>query len=258
MIDKTVTDAAAAVAGVQDGSTVMIGGFGRAGQPVELIDALIAQGAGDLTIVNNNAGNGDTGLAALLATGRVRRIICSFPRQHDSWVFDGLYRAGKIELEIVPQGNLAERIRAAGAGIGAFFSPTGVGTELAEGRESREINGRQYVLEYPITADVALISAWRGDRWGNLVFRETARNFGPIMATAATTTIAQVDEVVPLGALHPETVVTPGIFVDRVVPVGERRWLEDGRFIGGVDIEGRPLEDSAAPGAAASVEGKRS
>ncbi|MFS0734808.1 3-oxoacid CoA-transferase subunit A [Microbacterium sp. 1P10UB] len=258
MIDKTVTDAAAAVAGVQDGSTVMIGGFGRAGQPVELIDALIAQGAGDLTIVNNNAGNGDTGLAALLATGRVRRIICSFPRQHDSWVFDGLYRAGKIELEIVPQGNLAERIRAAGAGIGAFFSPTGVGTELAEGRESRKIDGRQYVLEYPIKADVALISAWRGDRWGNLIFRETARNFGPIMATAATTTIAQVDEIVPLGDLHPETVVTPGIFVDRVVPVGERRWLEDGRFIGGVDIEGRPLKDSAAPGAAASVEGKRS
>jgi len=246
MIDKTVTDAAAAVAGIRDGATVMIGGFGRAGQPVELIDALIAQGAGDLTIVNNNAGNGDTGLAALLAKGRVRRIICSFPRQHDSFVFDALYRAGEIELEIVPQGNLAERIRAAGAGIGAFFSPTGVGTELAAGRESREIDGRQYVLEYPIAADVALISAWRGDRWGNLVFRETARNFGPIMATAATTTIAQVDEIVPLGSLDPEAVVTPGIFVDRVVAVGERGWLRDGRFVGGVDIEGRPLGEAAA------------
>ena len=246
MIDKTVTDAATAVAGIPDGATVMIGGFGRAGQPVELIDALISSGAGDLTIVNNNAGNGDTGLAALLATKRVRRIICSFPRQHDSWVFDGLYRAGEIELEIVPQGNLAERIRAAGAGIGAFFSPTGVGTELAEGKEAREIDGRGYVLEYPIKADFALISALRADRWGNLVFRETARNFGPIMATAATTTVVQVDEVVPLGALDPEAVVTPGIFVDRVVAVGPRRWLDDGAFVGGVDIEGRPLVDASA------------
>ncbi|MBZ4488342.1 3-oxoacid CoA-transferase subunit A [Microbacterium sp. cx-55] len=253
MIDKTVTDVDAAVAGIPDGATVMIGGFGRAGQPVELIDALIAQGASDLTIVNNNAGNGDTGLAALLAKRRVRKIICSFPRQSDSWVFDGLYRAGEIELEIVPQGNLAERIRAAGAGIGAFFSPTGVGTVLAEGKEARVIEGREYVLEYPIRADFALISALRGDRWGNLVFRETARNFGPVMATAATTTIVQVDEVVPLGELDPETVVTPGIFVDRLVAVGSRRWLEDGAFVGGVDIEGRP-NAAPAPASAATTD----
>ena len=245
MIDKTVTDAAAAVAGIPDGATVMIGGFGRAGQPVELIDGLIAQGAGDLTIVNNNAGNGDTGLAALLATGRVRKIICSFPRQHDSWVFDDLYRAGRIELELVPQGNLAERMRAAGAGIGAFFSPTGVGTQLAEGKEVRSIDGRDYVLEYPIRADYALISALAGDRWGNLVYRKTARNFGPVMATAATTTVAQVDRIVDLGALDPEEIVTPGIFVDRLVAVGERRWLEGGQFRGGVDIEGRPTEGEA-------------
>jgi 3-oxoadipate CoA-transferase alpha subunit len=248
MIDKTVADAAAAVAGIPDGATVMIGGFGRAGQPVELIDALIESGATDLTIVNNNAGNGDTGLAALLARKRVRKIICSFPRQHDSWVFDELYRAGEIELELVPQGNLAERIRAAGAGIGAFFSPTGVGTLLAEGKEERTIGDRRYVLEYPIHADYALISALRGDRWGNLVYRETARNFGPIMATAATTTVAQVDEIVGLGALDPEAVVTPGIFVDRVVAVGTRRWLRDGVFVGGVDIEGQP-----APGAASGI-----
>ncbi|WP_322410294.1 3-oxoacid CoA-transferase subunit A [Microbacterium invictum] len=241
MIDKTVAGVADAVADIPDGATVMIGGFGRAGQPVELIDALIAQGAKDLTIVNNNAGNGDVGLAALLAKRRVRKIICSFPRQSDSWVFDGLYRDGDIELELVPQGNLAERIRAAGAGIGAFFSPTGVGTELAEGKEAREIDGRTYVLEYPIKADVALISALKGDRWGNLVFRETARNFGPIMATAATRTIAQVDQIVPLGSLDPEAVVTPGIFVDRVVAVGERPWLNDGAFVGGVDLEGRPV-----------------
>ena len=241
MIDKTVADVATAVAGIPDGATIMIGGFGRAGQPVELIDALIEQGAGDLTIVNNNAGNGDVGLAALLARKRVRKIICSFPRQVDSWVFDGLYRAGEIELELVPQGNLAERIRAAGAGIGAFFSPTGVGTELAEGKEHRAIDGRQYVLEYPIKADFALISALKADRWGNLVYRETARNFGPVMASAATTTIVQVDQVVPLGSIDPETVVTPGIFVDRVVEVGERAWLRDGAFVGGVDLEGNPL-----------------
>jgi 3-oxoadipate CoA-transferase alpha subunit len=247
VIDRTVTDAAAAVAGIPDGATVMIGGFGRAGQPVELIDALIEQGASGLTIVNNNAGNGDTGLAALLAKGRVRKIVCSFPRQHDSWVFDRLYRAGEIELELVPQGNLAERIRAAGAGIGGFFSPTGVGTQLAEGKEQRSIDGRDYVLEYPIRADYALISALRADRWGNLVYRETARNFGPIMATAATTTVVQVDELVPLGWIDPETVVTPGIFVDRVVAVGERAWLRDGEFVGGVDIEGRRVEASAPP-----------
>jgi 3-oxoadipate CoA-transferase alpha subunit len=241
MIDKTVEDTAAAVSGIRDGATVMIGGFGRAGQPVELIDALISHGARDLTVVNNNAGNGDTGLAALLAARRVRKIICSFPRQSDSWVFDGLYRAGDIELELVPQGNLAERIRAAGAGIGAFFSPTGVGTQLAEGKEVRTIDGRDYVLEYPIRADVALISALRADRWGNLVYRRTARNFGPIMAAAAATTIAQVDQVVPLGDIDPETVVTPGIFIDHVVAVGERRWLDEGVFVGGVDIEGSPL-----------------
>ncbi|MET7684780.1 3-oxoacid CoA-transferase subunit A [Streptomyces sp. NPDC005423] len=243
MIDKTVEDAAAAVSGIRDGATVMIGGFGRAGQPVELIDALIAHGARDLTVVNNNAGNGDTGLAALLAARRVRKITCSFPRQSDSWVFDGLYRAGEIELELVPQGNLAERIRAAGAGIGAFFSPTGVGTQLAEGKEVRTIDGRDYVLEYPIRADVALISALRADRWGNLVYRETARNFGPIMAAAAATTIAQVDRIVPLGDIDPETVVTPGIFIDHVVAVGERHWLDEGAFIGGVDVEGNPLAE---------------
>ena len=242
MIDKTVPNVEQAVRDIPDGAPRMIGGFGRAGQPVELLDALIAHGAQNLTIVNNNAGNGDTGLAALLANKQVRKIICSFPRQSDSWVFDGLYRAGEIELELVPQGNLAERIRAAGAGIGAFFSPTGVGTQLAEGKEEREIDGRRYVLEYPIKADFALISALRGDRWGNLVYRETARNFGPIMASAATTTIAQVDEVVSLGSLDPESVVTPGIFVNRVVAVGQRPWLRDGEFVGGVDIEGRPLE----------------
>ncbi|MGB0102431.1 MAG: 3-oxoacid CoA-transferase subunit A [Nocardioides sp.] len=211
---------AEAVAGIADGSTVLIGGFGLAGMPVQLIDALIDQGASDLTVVSNNAGNGDTGLAALLAQGRVRRMVCSFPRQHDSWVFDGLYRAGRIELEVVPQGNLAERMRAAGAGIGAFYSPTGVGTLLAEGKETREIDGRTYVLEHPIRGDVALIGAHRSDRMGNLVYRKTARNFGPVMATAATTVIAQVGEVVATGDLDPETVVTPSIFVDRVVQVG--------------------------------------
>ena len=217
MIDKTVASVAEAVAGIHDGATVMIGGFGAAGMPAELIDALIAQGARDLTIVNNNAGNGDTGLAALLKAGRVRKIVCSFPRQTDSWVFDELYRSGRIELELVPQGNLAERIRAAGAGIGAFFTPTGFGTQLAEGKETRRIDGRDYVLEHPIRADFALIKALRGDRWGNLVYRKTARNFGPIMASAAKCAIAQVDEIVPLGALDPEAIVTPGIFVRRVV-----------------------------------------
>ena len=206
-----------AVADVADGATVLIGGFGLAGMPVELIDALIRQGASDLTVVNNNAGNGDTGLAALLAKGRVRKVICSFPRQKDSWVFDGLYREGRIELELVPQGNLAERMRAAGAGIGAFFCPTGVGTPLAEGKETREIDGRTYVLEYPIHGDVALIGAHRADRMGNLVYRKTARNFGPVMATAAATVVAQVREVVDVGELDPEAVVTPSIYVDRVV-----------------------------------------
>ena len=217
MIDKIFPSTAAALDGVRDGSTVMIGGFGGAGQPNELIDALIAQGARDLTIVNNNAGNGETGLAALLKAGRVRKIICSFPRQIDSQVFDGLYRAGKLELELVPQGNLAERIRAAGAGIGGFFTPTGYGTELAKGKETREIGGRMYVLEHPIHADVALIKAETGDRWGNLTYRKTARNFGPLMAMAAKCTVAQVRETVELGEIDPEHVVTPGIFVKRIV-----------------------------------------
>jgi len=219
MIDKTIASVAAALADVPDGATVMIGGFGGAGQPNELIEALVAQGARDLTIISNNAGNGEAGLAALLAARRVRRIVCSFPRQPDSHVFDALYRAGELELELVPQGNLAERIRAAGAGIGAFYTPTGYGTLLAEGRETREIDGRHYVLEYPLRADFALIKARQGDRWGNLVYRKTARNFGPIMATAARCTIAQVDEIVPLGALDPEAVVTPGIHVQRLVGI---------------------------------------
>ena len=219
MIDKIVESTAAAVADVRDGATVMIGGFGTAGLPDELIAALLDQGARDLVVVNNNAGNGDTGLAALLGAGRVRKIVCSFPRQVDSWHFDRLYREGRIELELVPQGNLAERIRAAGAGIGAFFTPTGYGTILAEGKETREIDGRMQVLEHAIHADVALIKAERGDRWGNLTYRKTARNFGPIMAMAATCTIATVHEVVELGALDPEAVVTPGVFVQRVVPI---------------------------------------
>jgi 3-oxoadipate CoA-transferase alpha subunit len=219
MIDKIVESAAAALADVRDGATVMIGGFGTAGLPDELIAALLDQGARDLVVVNNNAGNGDTGLAALLAAGRVRKIICSFPRQADSWHFDKLYREGRIELELVPQGNLAERIRAAGAGIGAFFTPTGYGTILAEGKETREIDGRMQVLEVAIHADVALIKAERGDRWGNLTYRMTARNFGPIMAMAAKCTIATVHEIVELGALDPEAVVTQGVFVQRVVRI---------------------------------------
>lgn len=220
MIDKTYESLERAVADVHDGATVMIGGFGNAGMPSSLIDALIAQGARELTIVNNNAGNGDTGLAALLAAKRVRKIICSFPRQADSHHFDALYRAGEIELELTPQGNLAERIRAAGAGIGGFFTPTGYGTLLAEGKETRLIDGRHYVLESPIHADFALIKAHKGDRWGNLVYRKTARNFGPIMAMAAKVTIAQVLDIVPLGELDPEAIVTPGIFVQRVVKEG--------------------------------------
>ena len=220
MINKIVETIERAVADIKDGSTILVGGFGTAGMPFELIDAVIAQGAKDLTIVCNNAGNAETGLAALLKTKRVRKIICSFPRQSDSWVFDGLYRAGEIELEVVPQGNLAERLRAAGAGIGAFFCPTGYGTLLAGDRETRRISGCDYVLEFPIHGDVALIRALKGDRWGNLIYRKTARNFGPVMATAAKTTIVQVDEVVELGSLDPEVVVTPGIFVQRVVAVG--------------------------------------
>ena len=219
MINKIVPSAAAALADVPDGATIMIGSFGMAGMPSELIDALIDQGARDLVIVNNNAGNGDTGVAALLKAGRVRKVVCSFPRQTDSYVFDDLYRSGKVELELVPQGNLAERIRAAGAGIGAFYTPTGFGTQLAEGKETRKINGRNYVLEYPIHADYALIKALKADRWGNLVYRMTARNFAPIMASAATCTVVQTSEVVELGALDPEVVVTPCIFVQRVVEI---------------------------------------
>lgn len=209
--------AAEAVAGIEDGSTILVGGFGTTGVPTHLIDALIVQGTTDLTVVANNAGNGDSGLAALLATRRVRKIVCSFPRQPDSWVFNDLYRAGDIELELVPQGNLAERMRAAGAGIGAFFTPTGVGTPLAEGKETREIDGRTYVLEYPIQGDVALVAGHQADRMGNIVYRKTARNFGPVMATAARTTIVQVRKVVEIGALDPEAIVTPSIYVDRVV-----------------------------------------
>ena len=219
MIDKTSASIFDAIKKIEDGSTVMIGGFGTAGQPAELINALIDHGAKELTVVNNNAGNGDHGLAALLKAGQVKKIICSFPRQTDSYEFDKLYYAKKIELELVPQGNLAARIQAAGAGLGAIYTPTGYGTLLAEGKESKVINGKGYVLEYPIYADFALIKAFKGDRWGNLIYRKSARNFGPIMATASKCTIAQVNEIVPLGALDPECVITPGIFVKHVVAV---------------------------------------
>ncbi|MEO6023843.1 MAG: 3-oxoacid CoA-transferase subunit A [Burkholderiales bacterium] len=219
MISKIVSSVQQALADIHDGATVMIGGFGEAGQPRELIDALIAQGATDLTIVNNNAGSGETGLAALLKAKRVKKIICSFPRQTDSYVFDELYRSGQIELELVPQGNLAERIRAAGAGVGAFFTPTGYGTDLAKGKETRIIDGKSYVLEYPIHADFALVKALKADRWGNLTYRKTGRNFGPIMASAAKCAVVQVSEIVELGELDPEAIITPGIFVKRVVRV---------------------------------------
>ncbi len=222
MINKIVSSLQDAVAGVQDGSTVLVSGFGGAGQPHELIDALIEQGARDLILVNNNAGNGETGIAKLMKLGRVRKIICSFPRQVDSHVFDGLFRAGKIELELVPQGTLAERIRAGGAGIGGFYTRTAVGTVLAEGKEVRKIDGENYIYEPPIKADVALVKALRGDRWGNLVYRKTARNFGPVMATAAKLTIVQVYETVELGELDPEAIVTPGIYVNRIVRVEQK------------------------------------
>ena len=219
MIDKIAASIADALAGTRDGATVLIGGFGTSGIPNELIAGLLEQGARDLTVVNNNAGNGDTGLAALLAAGRVRKIICSFPRQVDSHVFDALYRSGKLELELVPQGNLAERMRAAGAGIGAFFCPTSYGTPLAEGKETRVIDGKPYVLEYPIRGDLALIKAERGDRWGNLTYRKAARNFGPVMAMAARRTVATVYDIAGLGELDPEAIVTPGIFVSQVVKI---------------------------------------
>ena len=229
MINKLADSVAQALEGVQDGATVLIGGFGTAGIPGELIDGLIAQGARDLTVVNNNAGNGEQGLAALLKAGRVRKIICSFPRQVDSHVFDGLYRSGQLELELVPQGTLAERLRAGGAGIGAFCCPTAYGTELAAGKETREINGKQHVLELPIHGDVALIKAERGDRWGNLTYRMSARNFGPVMATAAKKTVATVHEVVELGVLDPEAIVTPGIYVSQIVKI-ERVATQGGGF----------------------------
>ena len=219
MISKIVNDLQAALAGVKDGSTVLLGGFGGAGQAHELLDALIEQGATDLTIVSNNAGSGTTGIAALLAAGKVRKIICSFPRQADSHVFDGLYRSGKVELELVPQGTLAERIRAGGAGIGGFFTPTGYGTELGEGKEVKLIDGVHQVFEKAIKADVALIKAQSADRYGNLIYHGTARNYGPVMATAAACTVVQVSRIVPLGSLNPEHVVTPGVYVQRVVCV---------------------------------------
>jgi 3-oxoadipate CoA-transferase alpha subunit len=222
MINKIVPSVEAALADVRDGSTILIGGFGGAGVPAELIDALIAQGARELTIVNNNAGNAEFGVAALLKAGRVRKIICTYPRLNDSYVFEALYRAGKIELELVPQGTLSERMRAAGAGIGAFYTPTGYGTDLAKGKETRTIDGKGQVLEYPLHGDVALVKAERGDRWGNLVYRKSARNFGPTMASAAKCTIAQVYEIAELGALDPECIVTPGIFVARVVKVARK------------------------------------
>jgi 3-oxoadipate CoA-transferase alpha subunit len=220
MINKFFASPEAALVDVPNGATILIGGFGGAGMPVALIDALIAQGARELTIVNNNAGNGDTGLAALIGAKRVRKILCSFPRQSDSWHFDKAYRAGELELELVPQGTLAERIRAAGAGIGAFYTPTAFGTDLAKGKETRRIGDRDYVLEYPIHADYAIIKADRADRWGNLAYRKTARNFAPIMAAAAKCTVVQVRETAELGSLDPETIITPGIFVQRVVKVG--------------------------------------
>ncbi|MBB2891970.1 3-oxoacid CoA-transferase subunit A [Flexivirga oryzae] len=225
VVHETVDEA---VAGIEDGSTVLVGGFGLAGMPFDLIDGLIRQGAKELTIVSNNAGNGEVGLAALLKAGQVRKVVCSFPRQVDSYIFDELYLGGKVELEVVPQGNLAERMRAAGAGVGPFYCPTAVGTPLAEGKESRVFDGREYLLEHPIRADYALISAYQADTVGNLVYRKTARNFGPVMATAATTTIAQVNEVVPVGTLDPEAVVTPSIYVDRIVRVEARHYTVQG------------------------------
>jgi 3-oxoadipate CoA-transferase alpha subunit len=217
MINKVVPSAEAALADMRDGATVLIGGFGNAGMPTMLIEALVAQGARDLTIVNNNAGNAENGLAQLIKAKRVRRILCSFPRQTDSWHFDKAFRAGEIELELVPQGTLAERMRAAGAGVGAFYTPTAFGTRLAEGKETRRIGDIDYVLEYPIYADYALIKADRADRWGNLTYRKSARNFAPIMAAAAKCTVVQVREIVELGQLDPEVIVTPGIWVKRVV-----------------------------------------
>lgn len=218
-MNKIYPSLQAALSGIADGASIMIGGFGDAGTPFGLIDALAELGTTNLTIISNNAGTGEEGIAKLIKLGRVSRIVCSFPRQPNATAFDERYLAGELKLDLVPQGNLAERIRAAGAGIGAFFTPTAYGTPLAEGKETRKINGRDYVLEYPIFADYALIKAFKGDAHGNLVYHETARNFGPVMATAAKCTIAQVNEAVPVGAIDPEVVVTPGIFVKRVIEV---------------------------------------
>jgi 3-oxoadipate CoA-transferase alpha subunit len=223
MINKIVQSMAQAMADIHDGAVVLLGGFGSIGQPNALIDGLIENGAKDLTVVSNNAGVGRAGLARLLELGRVRKIICSYPRSAGSVVFEELYRAGKVALEVVPQGTMAERLRAAGAGIPAFFTPTGVGTKLAAGKEQREIAGREYLLEEALAGDVALVEAWEADRWGNLTYRSSARNFNPVMATAAKLTIAQAQHIVDLGALDPEKIATPGVYVDRVlhVPYGE-------------------------------------
>ena len=243
MVDKISSSVQAALADVRDGATVLVGGFGGSGVPEELVDALIAQGAGDLTIVNNNAGNGEVGIAALFKAGRIRKLICSYPRQVDSHHFQEAYRAGKVELEIVPQGTLSERMRAAGAGIGAFYTPTGYGTDLAKGKETRVIGGKGQVLEYPLHGDVALVKAERGDRWGNLVYRKSARNYGPTMASAAKVTIAQVYELVDLGGLDPEHIVTPGIFVTRVVKVPRK----DGKWAPSASVT-RGISGKAAAG----------
>lgn len=218
-MNKICPDLATAIADIRDGCTVLVSGFGGAGQPTDLIHALLDHGARDLTIVNNNAGNGETGLAALLKARRVRKMICSFPKTAASHVFDSLYSAKEIELELVPQGTLAERLRCAGAGLGGFFTPTGVGTPLAEGKRREVIDGQEFIFETPLHAEFALVQADAADRWGNLTYRKTARNFGPVMCTAATTTIVQVARIVPLGSIDPEHVVTPGIFVSRVVEV---------------------------------------
>lgn len=219
MIDKIVPTLAEAVKDIHDGAAIMIGGFGEAGVPAELIDAVVDQGATDLTIISNNAGTRDEGIAALIKANKVRKVVASYPRMAGSVHFEEKYRSGELELELVPQGNMAARIQAAGSGLGAIFTPTGFGTMLAEGKETRNIDGRDYVLEYPIHADFALVGALKADRWGNLIYRKAARNFGPIMAMAARHTIVQVEEVVPLGQIDPEIVVTPGIFVERVVAV---------------------------------------
>ena len=216
-INKIMKDFETAVSGVKDGSTILVSGFGGAGMPTELLNALRDQGATDLTIVSNNAGVGREGIGGLLSEGKVKKVICSYPRSGGSVIFEEMWAAGKVELEVVPQGTLSERIRAAGAGIGAFYTPTGVGTQLAEGKEVRKINGRDQVLEYPLKGDVAFVLAKAADRWGNLIYNKSARNFGPVMAPAADLTVVQVHEIVELGALDPEAIVTPSIFVDRVV-----------------------------------------